>query len=399
MPIEAFFLRIIGPDGAGGLTCEGRDGSKFPVPDYVDEPFSPGDVVRVSGEDWVVVDPNNWVENRTVGVVRAMTSTAIVVDTGTAQVAATNSRGASLSVGNTVVLDARADVVEVASPTPLERLPIHIDRSDDEFDPDSFLQPPRAERLRWSDFGGFPDIVEQAKEIVQVHLKRRKTYASLGVTPLRGVIFEGPPGTGKTYLARIMAAKADAALFVVSASELGGRLVGESEGRLQALYDRAASHPIAIVFIDELDGITHHRGAENAGHADRLVSTFLVNMDGFRAKNNILTIGTTNRIGDIDHALRRPGRFGSEVTFRRPDRSDRLAVLQASSRSRKTTGPLSHELLADVTDGWSAAELEDIWTAAATLTVKARRTRIGDDFYVMGYERVKQRRSEKRGMS
>ena len=395
---EPFFLRIVGGDGAGGLTCESRDGSLFPVPEHVDSELKPGDVIRVRGGEWVVADKSNWVETRTVGVVKAMTAEGVVVDTGLDQIAATNSNDLKLSPGNTVVLDIRHDVVELISPTPLERVSIHIDHSDDGFDPDMFRQPPTAERLRWRDFGGFPDIVAQAREIVEVHLRRRQDYAKLGVTPLRGVIFEGLPGTGKTYLARIMAAKADAVLFVVSASELGGRLVGESEGRLQALYDRAASHPLSIIFIDELDSITHHRGAETAGHADRLVSTFLVNMDGFRAKNNILTIGTTNRLGDIDHALRRPGRFGSEVTFRRPEHSDRLAVLQASAKARKTTGDLSHDLIAVATDGWSAAELDDIWNAAATLTIQANRSSIADDFYVMGYERVSHRRSEKRLM-
>ena len=393
------YLRIHDRDGAGGLSWENADGALFPVPhEIAASGLSPGDVVAVRGDNWEKVDPSLWVERSRVGVVRSVSDDAIVVDTSLEVVAAKDLANTRPNVGNTVVLNSRNEIVGLASSEAIERAPIQIDRTDEDFDPGQFLETSDMD-WEWQDFGGFPEIIEQAREIVDVHLKQRVAYENLGVRPLRGVIFEGPPGTGKTFLAKIMASKAGAALYVVGAAELGGRLVGESEGRLQQVYDHAAEQPLSIVFVDELDSISHHRGGESANHADRLVSTFLVNMDGFHAKDNILTIGTTNRIEAVDAALRRSGRFSSEITFRRPDASDRYAILRAGAKRRGVEGVLSHDVVADITDGWSAADIDEVWTAAATLTILAGRSRIEDDHYVMGAERVATRLRQKRGVA
>lgn len=395
----AFFVRIVREDGNGGLTCENSDGALFPVPGDLDiDQMEPGDVVRVSGDEWKVVGPENWVERTRIAVIRVVTPSGAAVDANNQMIDATNPRGLKLSEGNTIRMDARNAILNIVSLDPLRPEPLQIERSEDGFDIESLVESTQDLPLGWKNFGGFPDIVDEAKEIVETHLGRRRQFEELGVTPLRGVIFKGPPGTGKTFLGRIMAKRARAKFYLVNGADLGGHLVGESEGRLQELYDQAAQDKLAIIFIDELDSLTHQRNSNANDHADRLVSTFLVNMDGFKAKNNVLTIGTTNRVDDIDTALRRPGRFGLEIEFRHPDENDRIAILRAGEVGRPVKRRLSHETIARLTDGWSAADLDAVWTAAATLAVRVRRTVIADDHYVMGYEHVRKQRGEGRAL-
>lgn len=116
-------------------------------------------------------------------------------------------------------------------------------------------------------------------------------------------------------------------------------------------------------------------------------------MDGVSAPDNVITIGTTNRVDDIDKALRRPGRFDREVTFRNPNREDRLAIL--TSQSRKTADNLDYEAVADATEGWTAAELGAIWQHAGELTVIAERNNIYNDYFLMGFERAQTARTRR----
>lgn len=392
-----FFIRIFRRNDDGSFTGETPDGSLHPLPWFDGADLSEGDILRLHDDEWDRADAENWVPRYKVGVVRTVDDSRALVDTESGIVDAGNPERHTLEPGNTVRIDARNIITKIVSEEPIHRMPLQIDRDDDSFDLELLIEDTSETTLDWDHFGGMPDLVARAQEIVEVHLRQRDAYRSLGATPLRGVIFEGPPGTGKTFLARIMAHKADATLYVVGAPELGGRLVGESEGRLQKLYDHAAEQAQSIIFIDELDSITHQRGESAGSHADRLVSTFLVNMDGFKAKDNVLTIGTTNRLEDIDKALRRPGRFGMEFRFRTPGVSDRVSILQARAMAMRTVGDLPHMLVASGTEGWSPAELDEIWTQAATEAIRTGSPAITEVHYVMGYEQLQRMRSDRAG--
>lgn len=384
------FVRVVRADG-DDVTCERADGSLFPLPDYV--PFTGidvGEVFRVKGDDWSIAHPSDWTERTKIGVVEALVEGTAVVRSDLVLLTATNPSALVLAAGNTIMLNLRNEVLKVVSEAPMASDTVKVDSSDS-FDVEQLRQP-HAETLRWNQFGGFPYIVEQAKEIVDVHLGRRKEFAKFEVTPLRGVIFAGPPGTGKTFLGRIIAARSKATLYVVSAAELGGRLVGESEGRLQRLYDRAARDKLAIIFFDEIDSVTMQRGSDANAHSDRLVSTFLQNMDGFKSKDNILTIGTTNRTEVIDKALLREGRFGQVIHFEHPNAADRTQILKVGASRPSVKKGLDHAAVAAMTEGWSGADLEAIWTAAATFAISARRSQIAADHYFMGLEKIRARR-------
>jgi transitional endoplasmic reticulum ATPase len=235
---------------------------------------------------------------------------------------------------------------------------------------------------------------------VDIHLSKREKIRQLGGSPIRGVLFSGPPGTGKTFLAKIIAGQVGATLYVVSASQLGGHLVGESEGRLDALYAHAGKQDgVSLIFFDELDSITRARGSENGSHASRMVNTFLSNLDGFLNKDDVVTIGTTNRYSDMDSALTRHGRFGFHIMFRHPAADDREQILRAQQNDGKLVrGVLPLRAVAEKTANWTGADLHAVWTYAAGLAAEAGRDAIAEDHFWIAVEMVESDRAQRESL-
>lgn len=340
-----------------------------------------GDVV-ILGDGWEIGTAKDWEPQQDVGIVEHVDKKVAIVRGNRGLVVRTVPENLVVETGNSVLFDARPSLLNVVENRLTQTSPL-----DDEFDVGNVRSSPNTE-LNWEDFSGFPDLVREAQDIVAVHTRSesRKKLVGLGVPPVRGILFEGPPGTGKTYLAQIMAAQSGATFYLVTTASLGGRLVSESEQRLEAIYADAASKEMSIVFVDEIEVLTRERGSEQ-DHSSRLVNVFLTNMDGVNSADNVITIGTTNRVGDIDRALRRPGRFDREVTFRHPDLADRLAIL--SARPYSTAGDIDYQAVADETAGWTAAELGAIWQHAGELTVIANRSSIHNDHFLVGFERAR----------
>ncbi|MGP5386967.1 ATP-binding protein [Brachybacterium tyrofermentans] len=346
-----------------------------------------GDVV-ILGDGWETGTEKDWEPQQDVGVVEHVNNSVAIIRGNRGLIVRTIPDGQAVETGNSVLFDARPVLLDVVAKRPTQISPL-----DNEFDVDSVRSSPNKE-LNWQDFSGFPDLVREAQDIVAVHTRSesRKELVGLGVPPVRGILFEGPPGTGKTYLAQIMAAQSGATFYLVTTASLGGRLVSESEQRLEAIYADAASKEMSIVFVDEIEVLTRERGSEQ-DHSSRLVNVFLTNMDGVNSADNVITIGTTNRVGDIDRALRRPGRFDREVTFRHPDLADRLAIL--SARPYSTAGDIDYQAVANETAGWTAAELGAIWQHAGELTVIADRNSIHNDHFLVGFERARTARDNR----
>lgn len=345
-----------------------------------------GDVlINVDGV-WHDGTDADWAEREQVGVVVNLEPGKVIVQANGGLTSLSVPDDVSVEKDYTVRFDEQRRVTAIAATTPIRAAPIELDR-DETFDAATLRVAPDP-ALTWERFAGFPDVVLEAQQLTatQLNLDARQRLHELGVPQMRGLIFAGPPGTGKTHLAQIMAAQSGATLYLVTAASLGGRLVGESEGRLEAVFANAEQQPLSIVFIDEIDVLTKSRDDEQ-GHASRLVNVFLTNMDGATTRENVVTIGTTNRMDDIDRALRRPGRFDREVTFRHPDESDRLAILRA--RKPHTGGALDDAYVAANTDGWSAADLQSVWQHAGELAVTADRTSIRNDHFLMGFERAR----------
>jgi len=338
--------------------------------------------VIVAGTDgiWRKGSEADWEPNVKIGTIERVDGSAALLQTPHGVLFRTIPAGMSVHVGNTVTYDGRTDILNVFSGDT-----VRPSLLDDDFNVESIRSTPRA--MDWSEFAGFPDLLQEAKDLVAVHTDQpaRAELSRLGVNPIRGILFDGPPGTGKTFLAQIMASKSRATFYLVTTAALGGRLVSESEQRLQRIYTDAATQELSIVFIDEIDTLTGHRESDqNSG--SRLVNVFLTNMDGVQAPDNVITIGTTNLLGSIDHALRRPGRFDRQLTFTYPDVDDRDAILR--SRTHVTSGEIDYRAIAERTESWTAADLGAIWQHAGELTVISGRSAIRNDYFLIGFERA-----------
>jgi len=246
--------------------------------------------------------------------------------------------------------------------------------------------------LSFDDFGGLHDVVTRARELIEVPLLRKDELIKIGARAIKGVLFTGPPGTGKTMLARIIASSSDAQFYEISGPEIFSKWYGQSEEVLRKLFEDAAKQERAIVFFDEIDSVAGQRDDESHEASRRVVAQLLTLMDGFTPNDNVIVIAATNRPQDIDVALRRPGRFDWEVHFPSPDRFDREDILRKTSRNKAIEGPLPYAFIAHNTEGWSAAELAAIWSEAALLAVKDGRAVIIDEDCIGGFERVSAQR-------
>ena len=216
-----------------------------------------------------------------------------------------------------------------------------------------------------ADVGGLGPAVEELREVIQLAITRPEVLTRLGISPARGVILHGPPGSGKTLLCRSLAGELDAAFYYISGPEVVGSLHGQTEESLRAVFADAADHAPAIICIDEIDALTRNRRALSS-HADlRAVAQLLSLMDGLRRARGVFVVGTTNQVELIDPAFRRPGRFDREIEIAEPDERARLEILTVQTRSM----PLAAEArallprLAEETVGFNGADLSSVCAA------------------------------------
>ncbi len=185
-------------------------------------------------------------------------------------------------------------------------------------------------KVSFDDIGGQKKAKEEL-QFIGFALKNPKLYSKWGTHPPRGVLLHGPPGTGKTLLAKALAGEIDAAFYEVKISDIVNKWFGESERMIQGVFDKAARDKRAIIYFDEIDAIGSHRGDGESTDSQinaRIVATLLVNMDGMSSKDNIMILGSTNRLQAIDGALLRSGRFDKLVEVPQPDKEGRRQILK-----------------------------------------------------------------------
>ena len=219
--------------------------------------------------------------------------------------------------------------------------------------------------LGWVDIGGLKEAKAKIRETIEYPLRFPDLFERLGILPPKGIILHGPPGTGKTLLARALANETGARYYCVSGPELFSKFYGETEAGIRRVFEEAARSAPAIVVVDELDALVPNREKVIGEQERRVVATFLTVMDGVREMRGVIVIGTTNRIDDIDPALRRGGRFEHEIHIGVPDAVGRLEILQIQTRRMPLSPDVDLKALAEQTVGFVGADLASLCREAA----------------------------------
>ncbi len=224
--------------------------------------------------------------------------------------------------------------------------------------------------VNYDDVGGMGDTIRQLREMVELPLRYPELFTRLGVDPPKGVLLHGPPGTGKTRLARAVANESEASFFTINGPEIMGSAYGESERRLREVFEEAAKAAPSIVFIDEIDSIAPKRTEVHGEAEKRLVAQLLTLMDGLHAGSNIVVIAATNRPDALDEALRRPGRFDREIVVGVPDETGRREILGIHMRGMPLSPEVELDELARTTHGFVGADLAALSREAAIEAVR-----------------------------
>ncbi len=224
----------------------------------------------------------------------------------------------------------------------------------------------------YEDVGGLRREVQRVREIIELPLRYPEVFTRLGIDAPKGILLYGPPGCGKTLIARAVAHETNVHFFSISGPEIMQKFYGESEGYLRKLFDEATKQAPSIIFIDEIDSIAPKREELGGEHQveRRVVAQLLSLMDGLKARGQVIVIAATNIPNALDPALRRPGRFDREIVIPIPDRHGRLEILEIHSRGMPLAKDVDLSRLADITHGFVGADLEALCREAAMICVR-----------------------------
>ncbi len=233
----------------------------------------------------------------------------------------------------------------------------------------------------FEDVAGNEEAKEELKEVVKF-LKEPKNFIKLGAGIPKGVLLGGPPGTGKTLLAKAIAGEAGVPFLKISGSQFVELLVGIGAARVRELFETARSLKPSIIFIDEIDSIARARSSTSMGggneEREQTLNQILTEMDGFQVDSGVVVIAATNRIDILDPAITRPGRFDRQITINNPNLNERQSILKVHARGKKLDPNISIFEIAQRTVGFSGADLANLMNEAAILTVRHKKSFIGE---------------------
>jgi len=219
--------------------------------------------------------------------------------------------------------------------------------------------------VTYEDIGGLDEQIQRIREMIELPLRHPEVFDRLGIEPPKGVLLHGPPGTGKTLIAKAVANETFATFISLSGAEIHGKYYGESEARVREIFNAAEQNKPCIIFIDEIDAIAPKREEVQGEVEKRVVSQLLALMDGLEPRGQIIVIGATNRPNALDPAIRRAGRFDREIEIGVPNRAGRFEILQIHTRGMPLTGDVDLQKLADITHGFTGADMSELCKEAA----------------------------------
>ena len=246
------------------------------------------------------------------------------------------------------------------------------------------MQIEHSPEVAYEDIGGLDDQIREVREAVELPLLDSDKFDEVGIDPPTGVLLHGPPGTGKTMLARAVAKQTDATFIKMAGSELVRKFIGEGARLVRDLFELAAENEPAIIFIDEIDAVAATRTeSKTSGDAEvqRTMMQLLNEMDGFDDRGDICIIAATNRFDMLDRAILRPGRFDRLIDVPKPDEVGRELIFEIHSRDMSLAADVDFEALATETGDLSGAEIESLTTEAGMFAIRDERTEVRmDDF-------------------
>ena len=226
-------------------------------------------------------------------------------------------------------------------------------------------EPGEISSIMYEDIGGLGDQLLKVREMIELPLKHPILFRRLGIDPPKGVLLHGPPGTGKTMIAKAVANETNAHFTSINGPEIISKYYGESEKQLREIFDDAASNAPAIIFIDELDSIAPKREDVSGEVERRVVAQLLTLMDGMQGRDNVVVIGATNRPDAIDQALRRPGRFDRELEIGVPDKNGRREIMNIHTRGMPISDDFDMDWILENSYGFVGADLMSLTREAA----------------------------------
>jgi len=225
-------------------------------------------------------------------------------------------------------------------------------------------------RVTWEDIGDLEEAKQKIREIVEWPMRHPELFQRLGIEPPKGILLYGPPGNGKTLLARALANEIGAYFITINGPEIMSKFYGESEQRLREIFQEAEKNAPSIIFIDEIDAIAPKREEVTGEVEKRVVAQLLTLMDGIKGREKVIVIGATNRLEAIDPALRRPGRFDREIEIKPPDTKGRKEILQVHTRNMPLAEDVDIDKLAEITYGYTGADLAALAKEAAITALR-----------------------------
>ncbi len=225
-------------------------------------------------------------------------------------------------------------------------------------------------RVKWSDIGDLEDAKKELREAVEWPLKYAKSYEKLGIEPPKGVLLYGPPGCGKTLLAKAVANEANANFIAVKGPEILSKWVGESEKAVRKIFRKARQVAPCIVFFDEIDSIATRRGSDVNRVTDRVLNQLLTELDGIEKLRGVVVLAATNRPDLLDPALLRPGRFDKLIYIPLPNKEARVKIFKVHTRKMPLADDVNFEELAEKTDGYTGADIAAVCREAAMMVVR-----------------------------
>ena len=224
--------------------------------------------------------------------------------------------------------------------------------------------------ITYEEVGGLRAEIKVMREIVELPLRHPELFTRLGVEPHSGILLYGPPGCGKTLLAKVLASESEANMFSINGPEIMNKYYGETEARLRDIFKEAKENSPSIIFIDEIDAIAPKREEAYGDVEKRVVAQLLALMDGLTDRGNVIVLGATNRPDSVDPALRRPGRFDREMEISVPNADGRLEVLQIHTRGMPIGDDVELKMLASELHGYTGADMKSLCREAAMKSIR-----------------------------